>query len=246
MALLTLYFFFVFLLYNNVKAQINGSLPIISTSSPPQTTLFTTTQSFRFDIDLTITANYSTNSTLNTTNININESMIKLELISLFKSKDLNEFMINIEFIINDFYIKIKLNINTNNEYDVDIILEYVKSNEFKQNIETIMMSDNISIIDIEYRDNKEIELNWFDPLNYTVGQWLVIGGSLFILCCIIIVCSIYCCICNKKTRRKGHDPVRYDSAQYDKYEAGDGPIRGFNNRQAIQIGGTNAVQYVD
>lgn len=97
--------------------------------------------------------------------------------------------------------------------------------------------------MNIEYRDNEEIELDWFDPMNYTRGQWLVVGGGIVILLCIIIVCGAYCCICNRKTRMRRNDPIRYDSASND---PGDGPVRGYNGRQALQIGGTSAVQYVD
>eukprot|EP00486_Rosalina_sp_Unknown_P015160 CAMPEP_0201584222 /NCGR_PEP_ID=MMETSP0190_2-20130828/107932_1 /ASSEMBLY_ACC=CAM_ASM_000263 /TAXON_ID=37353 /ORGANISM="Rosalina sp." /LENGTH=160 /DNA_ID=CAMNT_0048027775 /DNA_START=6 /DNA_END=485 /DNA_ORIENTATION=+ len=160
---MAVYFAISILFFYIVNGQTNGSLPLISTS-PPQTTIFAT-EEYRFDIDVTIIVNYSINSTLNS---NIDKSIIESELISLLNSQNLEEFLITIQIIIQDSYIDIEMSINTNNDKDVDTILEYVKSDQFEESIKGIIEQSNnnikvlnVSIVDIEYRDNEEIKLDW-------------------------------------------------------------------------------------
>ena len=105
---------------------------------------------------------------------------------------------------------------------------------------------DGFVLLDLEIivTHSTDDELNWFDPLNYTTEQYIIVGGAIFILFCYIMGCGIYCCwidICYKRKHCQHPQNHRYESTS-----AEDGPIHGFNTRQFVQLGDTVGCNFVD
>eukprot|EP01084_Bolivina_argentea_P252178 423226_1 len=231
-------------IFLNVNGQTNDTTTPPTTPIPDtSTTIFITTQ-YRFDIDIEILVTYQFNQTTVT---NINSMLIKHNIMDLFGDMILNEKYVIDSSVSNTNELIIDVDINTNNEDDVDMIIEYVTSDIFKQNTKDILQlsNDNIIILDIivivDYIDNEDNKLDWLDPLNYTAGQYLVTIGSLVILSCIIIVCGVYCCLCNNPQRGRYSKASRHKSWSA---EVDGPPVHSLNNRSTVQLG--TAVQYVD
>ena len=56
---------------------------------------------------------------------------------------------------------------------------------------------ESISVVHALWTDDidpaEEVSLDWLHPFGYTMGQWIVVGGALLIVICVLSVCSVYC-----------------------------------------------------